>query len=172
MSEEKETETDKPEMVYDAGLGIYVRARNLSGSLEQANDELCDAYMEYKELVSRCSVDFQDMQSNGVVDADDDPPGYDDATLNDDLLLSPESPARDRGSGPAPPGSDQVSGAPEVPPSGERAASGKASRARAKKDRPPARVFYFKPDSLLVSNPDKQRHFREKLLFRSRRHRA
>ena len=152
-------------MVYDEKLGIHVRARNLSGSLEQANDELCDAYMEYKELVSRCSVDFQNMQSNGIDGDEEDPPGYDDAS-DEDLLLSPESPSRrgEKKGGVSPPGSDQATGAVDRAASGDRAASSKASKARAKKDRPPARVFYFKPDSLLVSDPDKQRQFREKLL--------
>ena len=41
------------EIEFDNELGINVfKERNLSGSLEQANDELCDAYREYKDLVS------------------------------------------------------------------------------------------------------------------------
>ena len=34
------------------------RERNLKGSLEQANDELCDAYMTYKDLAHNCVIDF------------------------------------------------------------------------------------------------------------------
>jgi len=33
-----------------------------AGSLEQANDELCDAYMNYKDLANRCTIDFAKSQ--------------------------------------------------------------------------------------------------------------
>ena len=45
-----------------------IKNRKLDGTVEQANDELCDAYREYKELVSQCSIDFQNIQSNGKED--------------------------------------------------------------------------------------------------------
>ena len=52
------------EIEFDKELGInVVKGRNLTGSLEQANDELCDAYREYKELVSQCGIDFQKIQA-------------------------------------------------------------------------------------------------------------
>jgi len=45
--------------VIERELGINLKPRNLTGSLEQAQDELRDAYMNYKEIVSKCSIDFQ-----------------------------------------------------------------------------------------------------------------
>ena len=60
------------EIVKDKDLGInIVKDRKFDGSVDQASDELCDAYMTYKDWASRCTIDFEHVQSNGPVDADD-----------------------------------------------------------------------------------------------------
>lgn len=66
--------------------------RNLTGSLEQCKEELRDAYMNFKDLQSRCVIDI--------------------ATVN-------------------------------------------------KTDK---QVYYFKPDTFLMDDPDRQRYFRESLI--------
>ena len=66
--------------------------RNLTGSLEQCKEELRDAYMNFKDLQSRCIIDI--------------------ATVN-------------------------------------------------KTDK---QVYYFKPDTFLMDDPDRQRYFRESLI--------
>ena len=66
--------------------------RNLTGSLEQCKEELRDAYMNFKDLQSRCVIDI--------------------ATVN-------------------------------------------------KTDK---QVYYFKPDTFLMDDPDRQRYFRELLI--------
>jgi hypothetical protein len=105
--------------------------------------------MEYKDLVSRCSVDFQNMQSNGAADGDGDPPGYEDTAADDDILV-PDTPAAERSA----PLSEQLSGNGE--PSGALSGTSEANKVKkAKRDKPPAKVFYFKPESVLVSDPDK-----------------
>ena len=49
----------KEEALTKDEVGIFVKERKLSGSLEQANDELRDAYMSYREIASRCTIDFE-----------------------------------------------------------------------------------------------------------------
>lgn len=53
------------------GAGSYVKERKLTASLEQANDELRDAYMSYKEIASRCTIDFEATRSSREEEAEE-----------------------------------------------------------------------------------------------------
>ena len=56
----------KQEYVRDEDLGINIAIdpeRKLDGSIAEACDELSDAYMVYRELASRCTIDFESVQS-------------------------------------------------------------------------------------------------------------
>lgn len=56
----------KQKVFRDEELGIVFKERNLNGSLEEATDELAEAYSNYKELTSRCTIDFQKVQGSGA----------------------------------------------------------------------------------------------------------
>ena len=42
--------------------------RNLDGSLEQCKDELRDAYMNFKDLQTRCIIDIRSPNISGLSD--------------------------------------------------------------------------------------------------------
>ena len=109
---------------------LDTRQMNLNGSLENANDELCDVYMAYKDLEQRCTIDFKNIQSNGAVAGEDEENPYDQS---------------------------------ETPNDSESRRSSQVEEDQAPK-KPKTKVFYFKPESFLLVDPDKQRQYREKLL--------
>ena len=61
MQEEEKTEQPY-EVVKDRELGINVAkpkdGAQAANDLELANHELCDAYMNYKDLANQCTIDF------------------------------------------------------------------------------------------------------------------
>lgn len=44
----------------------------MNGSLEQSTDELRDAYMNYKEISGKCTIDFTEVGTNEEPESDDD----------------------------------------------------------------------------------------------------
>ena len=116
------TTNKKDEELVKDEVGIMVKERKLAGSIEQAQDELRDAYMSYKEIASRCTIDFEATRASQQ-EADEQ------GETADGGLSSVQ-------------------------------AAGRGPRAR----RPPTTVYYFKPDSVLMADPDTQKTFRDKLL--------
>ena len=117
------------------------RDRNFKGSLDQANDELCEAYMTYKDLSSRCTIGFETVQSNGPVDADD---GSD----------------NEYSAG----GANETAGHNENKDAACHSESESGALGGGGRRRKKTKVFYFKPESFMMEEPDKQRQFRDKLI--------
>ena len=103
-----------------------MKPRNLSGSLEQANDELRDAYMNYKEISGRCTIDFA-MDEVTVI-----PETVDENQHKKEQIKILKTETGDESI------SDALSARSEVLP--QKAIN--------------KRVFYFKPESIMMAHPD------------------
>lgn len=123
-----------------------MKERKLTGSLEQANDELRDAFMNYNELANRCTINFKHFRpGQEKAEAGGDPEIAQQSQSLKNMLAVPEG-AEDAESESA-----RSSAAGEV----------KSDKEAEKKD---TKVFYFKPESILMAHPDIQRTYREKLI--------
>ena len=60
----------KEDLKLQKDLGIKLKPRKLCGSIDQANDELRDAYLNYKDIANRCLIDFQ--AESAILNKNDD----------------------------------------------------------------------------------------------------
>jgi len=102
--------------------------------------------MTYKELALRCTSSFESVQSNGPVDADDASENECSAAQSNETAMH----NKDYGENKDPDGHSES----------ESGAFGGGARRRRKK----TKVFYFKPESFMMEEPDFQRQFRDKLI--------
>lgn len=135
----------------DTELGINIakpKDMNQTNDLELANHELCDAYMNYKDLANQCVIDFGTLQaSDGLEGALEDHLGVGDAAKKSKSNLEKKNSSMKEGD--TFHSEEEIEAPSEKPESVKSKEKVHTSRVKTKK------VYYFAPNSFLMQDPEK-----------------